>query len=321
MEKQMRHKDFLEMIPFYLYDELKPNEILSFRNHLETCSECTKEFEIYKSLFNKISVDAKIEVDTDLLTASRRELREVLLSQRSHITLSQRIIENILAVLVRPVGFALSGVSVFIVGLFIGFLIFNTPAPIGIVQSADDQNINIASHANIKVSNIKFIDSDPSDGEVEFTYDIVKQGHLKESVSNPDVQNILTYALLNEQNPGTRLNSLNVINANQTQQSDEEIKSSLITVAKYDDNPGVRREAVKSLKEFSADEDIKNTLIYVLLNDTSSGIRIEAINGLVDVSKRGINLNQKDLTLLRGKIQTDNNKYVRFQAKNIIKEY
>jgi len=62
-------------------------------------------------------------------------------------------------------------------------------------------------------------------------------------------------------------------------------------------------------------------LIYVLLNDTSSGIRIEAINGLVDVSKRGISLNQTDLTLLRGKIQNDNNKYVRFQAKNIIKEY
>lgn len=321
MEKQMRYKDYMEIIPFYLYDELKPNEKLLFEKHLETCSECTKELEIYKALFNKISVDSKIEIDTDLLTASRRELRERLLSQRSHITLSQRIIENILAVLVRPVGFALSGVSVLLVGLFIGFLIFNTPAPIGVVQSADGQNINIASHANIRVSNIKFIDSDPSDGEVEFTYDIVKQGHLKGSVSNPDVQNILTYALLNEQNPGTRLNSLNVINANQTQQSDEEIKSSLITVAKFDDNPGVRREAVKSLKEFPADEDIKNTLIYVLLNDTSSGIRIEAINGLVDVSKRGINLNQKDLTLLRGKIQTDNNKYVRFQAKNIIKEY
>jgi hypothetical protein len=57
------------------------------------------------------------------------------------------------------------------------------------------------------------------------------------------------------------------------------------------------------------------------LNDTSAGIRIEAIDGLVDVSKSGISLNQKDLTSLRDKIQTDDNNYIRYQAKNIIKEY
>ena len=102
---------------------------------------------------------------------------------------------------------------------------------------------------------------------------------------------------------------------------DDEIKNTLITVAKFDDNPGVRREALKSLKEIPLDNEIKNTLIYVLLNDTSAGIRIEAINTLVDAAKKGFNFNQNDVTLLRNKIKVDNNNYVRFQAKNIIKEY
>ncbi|HEX9251597.1 MAG TPA: HEAT repeat domain-containing protein [Ignavibacteriaceae bacterium] len=173
----------------------------------------------------------------------------------------------------------------------------------------------------LRIQNINFIDSDPSDGQVEFTFDAVKSGRIKGNVNDAEVQKILTYAVLNEQNPGTRLNSINVINANQIQKPDDEIKSTLIAVAKFDNNPGVRIEALKSLNKLPADEEIKNTLIYVLLNDTSSGIRIEAINSLVGASKSGVSLNQKDLMLLRDKIQTENNNYVKFQAKNIIKEY
>jgi len=95
----------------------------------------------------------------------------------------------------------------------------------------------------------------------------------------------------------------------------------LNNVSKFDKKSRVRIEALKSLNKLPADEEIKNTLIYVLLNDTSAGIRIEAINGLVNVSKTGISLNHKDLISLRDKIQTENNNYIRFQAKNIIKEY
>ena len=144
---------------------------------------------------------------------------------------------------------------------------------------------------------------------------------MRGNVNDTELQKILTYAVLNEQNPGTRLNSISVINANQIQKPDDEIKNTLISVAKFDNNPGVRREALKSLNELPADEDIKNALIYALLNDTSAGIRIEAINALVKGSKSGINLNQKDLLLLKKKIQSDENNYVRYQAKNIIKEY
>ena len=102
---------------------------------------------------------------------------------------------------------------------------------------------------------------------------------------------------------------------------DEEIKQTFISVAKYDQNPGVRREALNALNEIPADEEIKNTLIYVLLNDTSSGIRIEAINNLVRVSNQGISFTKNDLSMIREKMNLDKNNYVRFQAKNILKEY
>ena len=201
-----------------------------------------------------------------------------------------------------------------LIGLLIGVFVFNTPVIENIKTSSENSN-------QVRIQNINFIDPDPSDGEVEFTFETVQSDRMKGSVNDTELQKILTYAVLNEQNPGTRLNSISVINANQIQKPDDEIKSTLIAVAKYDDNPGVRREALKSLNKLPADEEIKNTMIYVLLNDTSAGIRIEAINGLVDAAKTGINLNQKDLNTLRDKIQIDDNNYIRYQAKNIIKEY
>lgn len=310
----MNHNECKELIPFYLYEELDSEKKILFEDHLKSCKDCTNELESYKILFADISEDSKSAVDLKLLTEARLELRGALRSQQNKTSLSNNIKDYILSLLYKPVGLALSGFSLLLIGLLIGVFVFNTPVIENIKTSSENSN-------QVRIQNINFIDPDPSDGEVEFTFETVQSDRMKGSVNDTELQKILTYAVLNEQNPGTRLNSISVINANQIQKPDDEIKSTLIAVAKFDSNPGVRREALKSLNKLSADEDIKNTLIYVLLNDTSVGIRIEAINGLVDAAKTGISLNQKDLNTLRDKIQIDDNNYIRYQAKNIIKEY
>ncbi len=310
----MNHSECKELIPFYLYEELDAEKKKLFEDHIKTCSDCAGELESYKILFTDISDDSKSPVDSKLLMEARLELRGALRSQQNKVSLTDNIKDYVLSLLYKPVGMVVSGFSLMLVGLFIGYLVFNS----SVIENIKTETLKSDP---IRIENINFIDSDPSDGEVEFTFEAVQRGRLKGNVTDSEVQKILTYAVLNEQNPGTRLNSINIINANQIQKPDDEIKSTLIAVAKFDSNPGVRLEALKSLNKLSVDEDIKNTLIYVLLNDTSAGIRIEAINGLADASQRGINLNQNDLTSLRDKIQTDDNNYIRYQAKNIIKEY
>jgi hypothetical protein len=314
MGKNMNHNECKELIPFYLYEELDYEKKILFENHIKSCKDCANELESYKILFADISEDSKSPVDLKLLTEARLELRGALRSQQNKTSFSNNIKDYISSLFYKPVGLAVSGFSLMLIGLFIGYLIFNSPV-------IDNLETDSKISDKLRIQNINFIDPDPSDGQVEFTFEAVKSGRIKGNVNDTELQKILTYAVLNEQNPGTRLNSINVINANQTQKPDDEIKNTLIAVAKFDNNPGVRREALKSLNILPADEDIKNTLIYVLLNDTSAGIRIEAINALVQGSKSGINLNQKDLLLLKEKIQSDENNYVRYQAKNIIKEY
>ena len=272
------------------------------------------ELESYKNLFAEISKDAQSTVDPKLLMEARLELRGLLRAQRNNVSISTKILESLTSLISKPVGLAFSGLSVLLIGVLIGYLVFETPA-------IENLKTDSTQSDQIRIQNINFIDPDPSDGQVEFTFDAIKSGHIKGNINDTELQKILTYAILNEQNPGTRLNSINVINATQTQSLDNEIKAALITVAKFDENPGVRREALKSLKEIPIDNDIKGTLIYILLNDTSAGLRIEAINTLVEAAKKGLSFSQNDLSLIREKIQVDNNNYIRFQAKNIIKEY
>ncbi len=314
MGKNMNHNECKDLIPFYLYEELDFEKKILFENHIKSCKDCANELESYKIHFADISEDSKSSIDSKLLTEARLELRGALRAHQNKISYSNNIKELISSFFYKPVGIAVSGFSLLLVGLFIGYLVFNSPV-------SENIQSNSAKSDQLRIQNINFTDPDPSDGEVEFTFETVRSGRMRGNVNDTELQKILTYAVLNEQNPGTRLNSINVINANQNQKPDDEIKSTLISVAKFDNNPGVRREALKSLNQLPADEDIKNALIYVLLNDTSAGIRIEAINALVEGSKSGINLNQKDLISLRDKIQTDENNYIRFQAKNIIKEY
>lgn len=310
----MEHKEFLELMQFYLYEELDMNKKKSFEDHLKSCNDCSKEFVSFKDFFASLSGELDKDIDPSFLQEARSELRGYIRASKINNSNNNSVIDYIKSIFYKPAGLAFGGLSLLLIGVFSGYLFFSD----GKVVDQENQN-SISSQ--LKIQNINFIDSDPSDGKVEFTFDAIKPGRIKGDINNPELQSILSYAMLNEQNPGTRLNSINVINATNSTKMDEEIKQTFISVAKYDVNPGVRREALKALSETQVDNEIKDALIYVLLNDTSSGIRIEAINNLISASKKGIRLSQNDLTLLKEKMSSDNNNYVRFQAKNILKEY
>ena len=84
---------------------------------------------------------------------------------------------------------------------------------------------------------------------------------LKGRVDDPKIQSILTYSMLNEQNPGSRFNSINAMFSEKPIKFDEDVKNALITVVMTDENPGVRREALRLMKKLPNDEDVKKTIL------------------------------------------------------------
>jgi hypothetical protein len=317
----MKHNEYKQLLQLSLFGELKSEEQLKLKEHLLTCEECRVELEDQKNLLELISGKQKANVDEKVLSAARYQLRGALRSERSSNNILNSIVDNIFQYFTSPLKFAFAGAALLIVGVLIGGFFFSKSSQTEFTGHQNSGNKFASLSEDISISNVRFIDSDASDGEVEFTFEASRPVRLKGNVNDSQIQSVLTYAMLNEQNPGSRLNSINAMDTETPVQYDSDVKNALITVVMTDENPGVRREALKLMGKFQYDESIKQTLIYVITNDTVSGLRIEALNSLIEAGVKGYKLNNEELNLFREKLQQDENPYIKLRSKTILQEY
>ena len=317
----MNHKKYKEWIQLFLYDELTQNEKEELLNHLENCNECSAELEKQKKFYSSLKDVSLQEPDQNLLSEARREFYAALRVEKSKRKLFTMPTINLSNFFFSPIKIAFSGAIVLIVGIFAGYLLFNKEIKPAIqnIQQANNVSSISALQGDTRITNVRFIDQDASDGEIEFTADATKPIHIKGNINNPKIQNILTYSMLYEKNPGARLNAINVVGAN-TAKDDKEIKGALITVAKFDTNLGVRREALKLLRNFPYDSDVREALLYILLNDKNSSMRIEAITSLKVISEKGNGFNEDEISAFRENVKKEENNYVRYQMKTVLGE-
>ena len=316
----MNHNEIKKLIRLSLYGELTNEEQSVLELHLKDCDECRNELDQQRNLLSLIS-DKKNEVDDNLLMEARAQLRGAIRNERQRKGYFDNVVQYLNDFITIPFQTVLSGAALFIIGIFAGYLFFGSSTIETHIITDNTNNEFPVFQDDVTISNISFIDSDPSDGEVEFTFVAMKPLYLKGRVDDPKIQSILTYSMLNEQNPGSRFNSINAMVSERPIKFDKDVKDALITVVMTDENPGVRREALKLMKKLPYDEDVKSALIYVLTSDTSSGLRIEAINTLVEAGKKGFTLNENEIDLFKQKLQTDDNSYIRYRTKTILQEY
>lgn len=314
----MNHKKYKEWIELFFLDELNEKEKSELQNHLNDCNECSAEFEKQKKFYSLIEKTQLPEPDEKLLSEARRELTAALRVEKNKQQSFSFPRFNLNEFFFSPARLAFGGIAVLALGILLGFLLFNKTEKV-IALNEDENQFTFPEEA-ARITNVRFIDSDPSDGEIEFTVDAVKSLQIKGKVTDPEIQNILTHSILFEDNPGVRLNALNLINTNALKNNDEEIKAALINVAKYDSNLGVRREALKLLRTFSFDSDVREALLYILLNDDNSSMRIEAISSLKEAGERGNGFNQKEISAFKEKYSKEENDYIKYQIKTALQE-
>lgn len=298
----MNHQHFRELLALSLYDELSQTERRQLDGHLEICQECRTELGQLKT-FHLVAAQHP-EPSAGSLQAARQSLRETLRREYSRPPLQSGFSSG------RWGWLAAAALVIFALGLGSGAWLRKPNA----LPPTGDQLVG----GEIEVANVRFVDPDSSDGQVEFTFDAVRPMRVKGSVSEARIQKILTHAMLNEQNPGVRLRAVNALSAQQARASDPEVKAALIRALQSDENPAVRKKAVTVLQKFPLDDDIKRAFLQVLQHDNNSALRIAAINGLAAAGIEKRPADQQMLDVLRDTMNSDDNGYIRLRAKSVL---
>jgi hypothetical protein len=320
----MNHNQFKEWLLLSVYDELTPEERKALEQHLPECTGCREELTELNKLSAAAGKRTLIEPSDALLREARRELLVALRIDRSRRGVFERVKEYVSETIAPQYRIAFGAVAMAGVGLFAGYMIFSLPAssslPGGLL--VDEGNAQYSEVGDARIANVRFIDADASDGMVEFVFEAVKPMRIRGSVNDKSVQRVLTHALVNDQNPGVRLRSVNTIATQvfQAPAQQADIIEALIEALKYDENDGVRREALKVLLQFPMTKQIRDAFFYTLMNDKNPGVRIEAIKGMEKAKDIETLVDDQMLNVLQQRVEQDNNNFIRLRARAILQE-
>ena len=187
------------------------------------------------------------------------------------------------------------------VGFLLGYVTFRSgPAVVPLPHEQPSSNGKYTG-----ISNIQILDVNTAEGQVDIIYDQVRPVHLRTSVADQRAQNVLTYALLNDDNPGVRLKAISAFESAQMVAPPEDMKRALLEAMTSDPNAGVRLQALLLLRQMPFDRDVKSTLLYVLSHDENPGIRVAAMNFLAEITIQGSMPEQEMYDILGSRLPED----------------
>ncbi len=310
------------MLQLYLYDELSADDRRSVEEMLSTSPEYRAELEDLKKLHSTL-VHYKPIGDVDpMLVEARNELRMAIRHERTRMSWGEKLADLFAESVFAQYKFAFGSVATIALGFLLGYAVFYSPAPDSNSLFWQTSSGSVFDQSEPQFMNVRFSNQNVDDGTVDLTFDAVTPMHVKGSANDPRITQILARALVNERNPGVRLKTVSTI-SDQTKvqpSTEKEVKASLVAVLKYDQNPGVRKEALKALQKFPIDDDIVEGILYVLKNEKNTGMRIAAINFL-DFSKlSGLRVDKDLLETLKERMQSDENNYIRIRGNAAFQE-
>ncbi len=321
----MNHKTIRQQMEPYRQDELSPEQRTEFERHLHECADCSAELEQLRKLDAAVRIHRRpVEVDDRLLQEARQQLRAALRAERARPGLLARVRDSFDWMPAWNYKIALSSAAMLVGGILVGRTFLAPSSP---VLSSQPRVQPIAVSAGTqggepRIMNLQFNHTASGNGEVDFTFDAITPVHLKGNINDEKIQAVLAHALVTEQNPGVRLRSVNMLasRVEQLTPPDPKVQGALVSALKSDDNPAVRREALRVLKGFPFDNQIREAFLYVLVHDKNPGLRIAAINSLDSARVQTREAGPDLLEVLKEKMRSDNNNYVRIRAKEVLEE-
>jgi hypothetical protein len=290
----------------HLYGELPDDAKFELEQHLGGCATCEGEWRAMQQFRSDMDSYPALEPSPNLLAASRIQLHEKLEIAEQHRGWRSWIFDPV--AWLRQVHFSPALASaILIVGFVAGslttFKTLRRPGGTGIAANPASQQASIAG--------ISGITQDPNSNNVQIKYDTVQQQLVKGSLDDPKIQQLLVYAARNQQNPGVRVESVDLLTQ---KSSDPQVRAALIYTLRYDQNPGCRLKALDGLESYvKSDLRVRDAITEALLYDASTGVRIEAIRMLQPV--KADSTVRAALTQLA---KNDSNAYIRNQSERML---
>ena len=177
-----------------------------------------------------------------------------------------------------------------------------------------------AASAGPRLTGVEDITYDVSAGTVEIRYHTSNDIVVRGTPDDPKIQRLLQAALLDEQNPASRLHAVKTIEASTVSHGDE-LARALTYLVRDESDPNMRLRAVRALRQLQAndplDEQTRGVLIGVLLDAKESALRIEALEALTaDATQRPTTAVPSFLY----QAQADSNGYVRYRAGQLLEQ-
>jgi anti-sigma factor RsiW len=320
----VRHKQFEEWLQLALYDELNEQEKALLDNHLSSCERCRVELEKMKKFSSVIAQHKPVAVPESILQDARRNLRIRLQNRAADRSLFGRMKDAVDNLLAPQWQVALGGITLLAAGILAGYFIFKSSPERSLLVRQAGLVSPVMQAGESQIANVRFIDRNTQTGDVDFTFETITPVHIRGNVNDEDVQKVLARALVSNQNIGVRLRAVSMIGdqaeQKRTPELDKEIKAALISALLHDPNLGVRKEALQALQHYLPDSAIVRAFLTVLANDKSTALKVAAIN-LLDLSKYENQPISGDIqSMLKSKVQSDDNNYIRIRAKAALQE-
>ena len=311
-----------ELLQLYLYDELSSDDRGRVEALLSASAEYRAELEDLKKLHQTLAHFHPAGAVDSVLAEARNELRVAIRRERLRTSWSQRLLDFLAESVFAQYKFAFGSVAALALGFLLGYAAFYSPSNNRNLLFQQTSSESVFDQSGTQLMNVRFKNQSADDGKVDLTFDAVTPMHVQGNANDPRITTILARALVNERNPGVRLKTVSTI-SDQTKiqpSTEKEVKASLIAVVKFDQNPGVRKEALRALQKFPVDDEIVEAIVYVLKNEKNTGMRIAAINFL-DFSKlSGQSVDKDLLEVLKEKMQSDENNYIRIRGNAAFQE-
>jgi hypothetical protein len=263
-------------VSLYLYNELADDARYELEQHIRRCSQCAVELaaqQEFQAQMNALPVE---EPSASFLAAARMRLQEALETTQQNRSWYQRLAFDPTAWL-RQARFSPALAAVL---LIIGF-----GSGVGTMYSALGGKAPQPNQPRIEqasIGGITSIDHEPNSNNVQIHYDRIVPESLEGSISDPKIQDLLTYAAKsNFNNSGVRLDSVGLLTS---KPDDPRVREALTYALRYDSNPGVRLKALDGLGSYvKQDIRVRNAVLEALLNDSNLGVRAGALHALEPV--------------------------------------